>query len=529
MLGLILIIILSMGQPLHANTQLGTCIHDPNANVLQQKWKHFHELRKKRAHINTLILVQTIKMDSEALKLLQAISEVENLITIFDELEMKYLKKAFVDLRFNDMISHPNFLLKLEKKEVDTEIHASELKFKDDPKFYELLEKIRTEIIRPEVKAAFELFRTYDLGILEKDYRKSAKSALKLIRKKGATLEAVRSWVTTPPYLRNVPYPSLKLGPFTARYRTLVTKSVGQFVEERAVSLIEAQKAYPHIKQIEVDELNSIQPPTEINSYDEHVAKIATDQNQAAIDGVARTLWGEASSCQQQGLAQFEAIGRIITDRSLAVKRALTEQEGFEKKSEVVRDQNWTMVLKNWVGIKRPAPGLHNKPVIHLRGLSDFGRKEKSNLAYAAQVISKKGQFSVWNSFSIQRYHTGQFHKNIPDAVYEIHGPQSANDDQALVRILCPEFQNDQQKELWQQASKLAEEIVLRPETLVKRIVWPAAGEILFYTHDATLPFAKEIKVPYLLVENKKQILGKKGTGACNHFRLFIPKNKNQY
>jgi hypothetical protein len=468
-------------------------------------------------------------MDQETLKLLKAISEVENLITIFDELERKYLTKAFVDTRFNEMIAHPNFLLKLENKEVDNEIKSSSLKFKDDPDFYIILDKIRAEIIRPEIKDALELFRTYDLGILENSYRKSAKSALRLIRKKGATLEDVRSWLTDPPFLKNVPYPSTKLGPFALKYRSLVSKSVGDFVSERQVTIEEAKKVFPRIKQKDVDEMNSIQPPTETNSYDEHVLTATNEIQEAAIDGVARTLWGEASSCQQNGLPQFEAIGRIIADRSLAVRRSLNEQKSFEQKSEVVREQNWDTVLKNWVGIKRPAPGLQNKPINYLRGLSDFGRKEKIDIPEAAQVISKKGQFSVWNSFSIHKQHVGQFHKNIPDAVYELHGPQAENDDKALVRILCPEFQTEKQKELWSSAVKIADEIVRSPESLTKKITWPVSGEILFYTHDAGLPFAKEIKVPYLIIENQRVKLRGKGNGACNHFRLFIPKNKNQY
>jgi hypothetical protein len=309
----------------------------------------------------------------------------------------------------------------------------------------------------------------------------------------------------------------------------MVIQSVAHFVIERSVTLTEAIKSYPRIKQKEVDEINSIQPPTETNSFDDHVASLISQKEEAAIEGVARTLWGEASSCEQQGLAQFEAIARIIADRSLAVKRAQIELSTFNQKSEQVREQNWSAVLKNWVGIKRPAPGLQNKPINHLRGLSDFGRKEKMDLHPAAQVISKKGQFSVWNSYSIQRYHTGQFSKNIPDAVYEIHGPQSSNDDKALVRILCPQFINDEQKEIWSTATRLAQEIVLTPEKLTQRITWPVNGEILFYTHDAPLSFAKEVKVPYLLVDQKKQILRAKGTGTCNRFRLFVPKLKNQY
>ncbi|MBC7537267.1 MAG: hypothetical protein H7281_00480 [Bacteriovorax sp.] len=513
-----------------ANSPLGACIHDPNADVLQNKWKHYLEVKKKRAHINTALMVQAIRMDQETLKLLQAISEVENLMVVLDKLENNFLKKAFVDLRFNDMISHPDFLAKLAKKEVDAEIHSSELKFRDDPKFYELLDLVRAETTRPEVMQALELFRNYDLGVLESVYRKSARSALRLIRKKGASLLAVRSWLTDPPFLKNVPLPSVKLGPFAVRYRSLLTKSIGSFAEARAITLDEARTRFPRIKQIEVDEMNNLEAPTETNSFDNHISNIKTNsREQSAMEGVARTLWGEASSCQLQGLPQFEAIGRIIADRSMAVARALNEQSQLEIKSSVVREENWTIFLNNWVGISRPAPGLKNKPINHLRGLSDFGRKEKSDLHPAAQVISKKGQFSVWNSFSIKKFHTGQFHPNIPDAVYEIQGPQAENDDKALVRILCPQFQTDQQRELWSQAEKLAEEIVMRPESVGKRITWQVSGEILFYTHEAGLPFAKEIKVPYLLVDNGKRMLRGKGRGSCNQFRLFVPKNKNEY
>jgi hypothetical protein len=60
-------------------------------------------------------------------------------------------------------------------------------------------------------------------------------------------------------------------------------------------------------------------------------------------------------------------------------------------------------------------------------------------------------------------------------------------------------------------------------------ITWPSQGEILFYTHEAALPFAKEVKIPHILIDHKKTALRGKGQGPCNRFRLFVPKNKNQY
>lgn len=510
------------------SSQLGKCIHDPNAQLLQEKWKRFEDLKKKKAKVNSSLLVKEIRMDQETMRLLQSVSESEILISLLDQLQNNYLKKAFIDTRFNDLISSQDFIAKLESKTIDSEIKNSKLDFKDDPKFYEILDKIRSEVVRPEIKDALELFRTYDLGLLQIEYRKSAKEALKLIRKKGASLTEVRRWINDPPYLRNVPLPHVKLGPFVVVYRNLLMKSIANFVLDRNITLLEAKKFFPNIKAKDLEEINSAVPPVETIAFDEHVLK--TDNlEMSAIDGVARTLWGEASSCQDQGLYQFEAIGKIIAERSLAVCRAIKEQESLSQKSTEVREKNWTTFLSNWAGIKRPAPGMQNKPYAKLKGLSDFGRKERMDIPCAAQVVSKKNQFSVWNSYTVKKYHTGQFHPNIPDAIYEIKGPQSPNDDKALVRILCPEFINQAQKDLWKRASELAIQIVQAPEKLVKEYTWEKDLEILFYTHEAPLSFAKEVKVSALTYKGEKLLVKKKAKGVCNKFRLFVPKQSNLY
>jgi hypothetical protein len=526
---LLLLALMLASQVVFAEAQIGSCIRDPNAQALQNEWKKYFELMQKKAKINSSVLPAKLRMDAESMRLLQSISEVENLMKILDELEKSFLKKSFVDTRFNDMISSPDFINKLESAQMDTEIKSSDLPFKNDPHFYELLEQARTEIKRPEIKDALQLFRTYDLGVLEASYRKSARLALTLVRKKGATPEIVRSWITDPPYLKNIALPKVSLGPFAVRYRELLSKSVANFILTRNVELADAKKKFPRMKQYEIDQINSTLPPTENNSYDDAISKI-NDVETSAIDGVARTLWGEATSCQSQGLAQFEAISRIIADRSLAVCRALAEQGELEKKNEVVREKNWTTFLGNWAGIKSPAPGMQNKAYVKLKGLSDFGRKENSKIHCAAQVISKKNQFSVWNSFTLKKFSTGILHKNIPIAQYEIKGPQAVNDDKALIRILCPEFQNDNQKQLWSQAVAFATEIVKTPQQLQKRIQWPKNEEVYFYTHEAALPFAREVKVDHLLVDGKKLFVKRKGHhSVCDQFRLFEPKIRNTY
>lgn len=301
-----------------AESSIGSCIRDPNAKHLQEEWKRYHELQKKKAKISIKVMSSKIHMNKETLNLVKAISDVEGLMVVLDELENKYLKKAFVDKRFNDTISNPDFIAKLARNEVADEIKKSELKFKDDPAFYDVLDRIRNEVIKPEVKAALDLFRELDLGVLEAPYRKSAKQALRLIRSKGGTKQVLAAWEKDPPLLKNVPMPAEKLGPFAIKYRSLLMKSIVDFVVERNISLDEARLLFPNMKQADIDLLNTINPPNENNSFDDYIFPNNSPEI-AAVDGVTRTLWGEATSCQMQGLAQFEAIGRIIADRSIVV------------------------------------------------------------------------------------------------------------------------------------------------------------------------------------------------------------------
>lgn len=512
-----------------ADDSIGQCIRDPNALALQKEWKTYFELKQKKAKINLKIIRSTLYLSGDSLKLIESVSEAENLIQIIDQLESLYLKKAFVDTRFNDLVASPDFINRLENKSVDDEIKSSQLEFKGDPKIYQILDQIRDEIKKSETKQAIEFFRSTNLGILEAKYRQSAKKGLKLIRK-YANQEQVRSWNTQAPLLKDVPLPSPQIGPFAIRYRATVSNLISNHIMTRSVSLDEAKLVYPKISQVEVEKINHAEPPTEKNAFDESIAKQSLNEETAAIDGVARTLWGEASSCEMQNLSQFEAIGRIITDRALAVCRARDEAKNLEQKNEEVREKNWKTFLNNWIGIKRPAPGMKNKATLKLKGLSDFGRSENVNIPCAAQVISKKGQFSVWNSFTTRKFHAGnKIHKNFPDAVYSIQGPQAENDDRALVRILCPQFETDRQKELWAKARSIASDIVKDPIGVTKRLRWPIQQSIYFYTHDAELPFADEVQANFIKVDNKKKVIRKPGAGPCNRFRLFSPRAKSLY
>jgi hypothetical protein len=135
----------------------------------------------------------------------------------------------------------------------------------------------------------------------------------------------------------------------------------------------------------------------------------------------------------------------------------------------------------------------------------------------------------VWNSFTLKRFRYTSNQRNIPNAEYSIQGPQSSRDDQALTRILCPAFENEAQRKLWLLAESLARDLVLNRKRISIEFEWPTHDPILFYTHEAELPFAREVKLTTLKHGKTRLKINGKGQGPCNRFRLFAPKGGQRF
>ena len=519
----------------------GDCILDPDAPELQSQWKTYFENRKKRAQVNIKIISDRLLLPEGNRELIAALLAIEPLLGTIRKIETRFLKNAFQDKQFNLLVSDPSFMDRIRSGAAQDQIRDSVLQFKDNPEFLNLLTGIETELSKPEIAGAIEIFRKNDLGILDPQYRASAIRSLQFLKKNGATPELIQAWKEAPPLLSRVPLPSQGLGVFAVRYRSILSRSVGGFIESHEPDFDEAKMVFKKLTPEDWKRIRESAPPTEKNAFDQHVLapalihrdahrafRFSTDQY-AAIDGVARTLWGEASSCQSQGYRQFEAISKIIAERALSIERAREESMNLTVRKAEVRKKNWVRVLKNWAGIRRSSAELQSDPGLSLRGMADFGRREMDTLDEAAQVVSRKGQFSVWNSFSLKKFRYQSNHRNIPHADYSIQGPQSSRDDQALTRILCPEFQNEDQKKLWLLTETLARDLVLNRKQVSAEFQWPTKDSILFYTHEAELPFAREVKISTLLRAKVKLKINGKGRGPCSRFRLFAPRGGQRF
>lgn len=174
------------------------------------------------------------------------------------------------------------------------------------------------------------------------------------------------------------------------------------------------------------------------------------------VDGVARTLYGEAESCQADGAHQFEAIAAVIAARSVSV-----DQDN--------RDNN---ILKSMLDYAMSAVQILSPVEMaplsnYHRGASDFGRDREildnpsvAEMLTPARVVSQPNQFSVWKvggneDFEVTRWIHWPSGAGYPaDLSVSIVDASTFNLDNAQKKVLCPN------SEMFPRALEVAKELV---------------------------------------------------------------------
>lgn len=248
-----------------------------------------------------------------------------------------------------------------------------------------------------------------------------------------------------------------------------------------------------------------------------------------SIDGVARTLYGEAESCQLSGARQFEAIGSIIAARSVSV-----DQEN--------QDNNIFLSAANFgIGVVNILPLVEFEPLSSYKsGASDFGRTREmkanpvvAEMATPAQVVSRPGQFSVWKlgseeSLEVRRWINFPANLGYPKNLkLTVSGPLGGEMDPAQRKVLCPN------NEVFQKAVAVAKELVTDYNSFANKYRFHQRGKRVvpyFYTHGAniTLTFVKQIspRPDFYNVSGRGENLPiYEGSSACKNFKVYQPKN----
>lgn len=350
--------------------------------------------------------------------------------------------------------------------------------------------------VDPELQKALEYFRNKEISFAEPINVQSAQSLFQFYN--GKKLSGVL-------LMKDFPLPgksAIKPDVFNTELYATVSSAISTYLKDRPIDVsqgVDAQTATT---------LNALKAPVADNAYDSFIVKsfstptdvihtplvfgksytLTSVSQLTAIDGVARTFWGEARGCQMDHLPQFEAIGEVIVNRTEAIV------SGSEQ------------------------------------GMVDFGRAGSTELP-AAQVVSKPLQFSVWNGFSLDKKNlseiSSQIPAGIPDIEFEFQGPLDPNDEKALNHVLCPEIQFSNQ--VWRRAVDLATLIVMDParyKTLFSFSPEPKSP-IYYYTHGIDLPFA--VEQPQILGMQEQHsgggssvvLLRGTGNGSCDELELF--------
>lgn len=247
-----------------------------------------------------------------------------------------------------------------------------------------------------------------------------------------------------------------------------------------------------------------------------------------SIDGVARTLYGEAESCQISGAHQFEAIGAIIAARSVSV-----DQEN--------RDNNIFVSVVNFgIGIFNVLSPLEIAPLSSYKsGASDFGRTHEmssnpvvAEMATPAQVVSRPGQFSVWKIGNVESLEVSRWIRFPTNLGYPskmkttVSGPLGKDVDPAQRKVLCPN--ND----IFKKAVDVAKELVTDYNSYANKYRFHQSGNRVvpyFYTHGANvnLSFVRQI-IPkpslYNISGHGESLPIYEGSNACKTFKLYQPK-----
>jgi hypothetical protein len=499
--------------------------------TLQDEWLTYNQKMKDVVKKNAKTVNQAAFKD-DPLDFLYGLEKLKPFIEAMDDLDKRgYLRELLKMPGFKKASTNEGFLELLRDHDVNKP-SAEVARFLNKPHFRESFLKIQEVLKSNEGYEYIKLMIENDLSVYDAKSRSEATQLRNFMNSQGITAEKIEKWKQEKdpaklPRIKDIPYPRNLFGKIIDRYKNSVQGEVETHLTKNK------PPAPVNKDKLSFDEWIS---PLHDKSIDTEITvngkKHRVDQKKMeAIDAVARTLWGEALSCQNNGLPQFEAIGRVIADRSLAVQAAMAEQKNNNKIQNELDDQFARDVFGR--GETAINKYMQASPSNKKQGLSDFGRKENLDMHPAAQVVTKRLQFSVWNSYLLERppvnldgLNPGRG-SNIPNVNISIQKPQTAGDDHALINVVCP---SKKPNALWKHAVNLASQIVLDPVAYQKKYKFESPEkEILFYTHEAELPFAKEVIVENFIIDGKKVPLRGKGKGPCDNFRLFVPKTGGRY
>ncbi len=245
------------------------------------------------------------------------------------------------------------------------------------------------------------------------------------------------------------------------------------------------------------------------------------------IDGVARTLYSEAESCQKYDNSrsrpikynQLQPIGLVIASRTLAVDKENRRINLFQTLPNAPWESN--PKSKNYSSTPKASD--------YKGAIRDFSRNNEiiqypflSEMLTPAKIVSKADQFSVWKVaktmlINPQRWIPQLSRLGYPETFsVAIAGASSSTMDDAQHKALCPRLNSD----VFTESVQLATQIVTNPQNYVQKYV----------LHEKSKKYSRNV-LPYFFTHGKRTKLGAKSRSmATNQLTLYQKEtNQNRY
>jgi hypothetical protein len=379
--------------------RFGACLVSPDNHDYEKKWATYHDLIQRKVRLNISHYAE-MPVSKDIREFVSNLALISPIVIAWDAIKKSSwamnmdADKNFVELTssaaFIYALRDPNFVARNQDPNFIQDYNS-------DPDFRKNFDIILASIRDSNTRGALTYFHQKHLVFVDPN---GLASALKLAR--FFQLPDSAEDLGFVPFMKDLPLPPKALAAsdnFTTAYWDLLESSIADFLEHHETS---------------DENLNHLASPDETTPYDDYVVKSHADDEQTeftktvfgknykigvheiiAIDGVARTLWGEGRGCDMTiGMHGFAAIGLVMANRTMAVQNTINEKASVRQQNKAIEEEDVDIFMNS--NAKDSLKGFIPERSL---GQADFGIKGSIELA-ASQVVSKPSQFSCWNGYN---------------------------------------------------------------------------------------------------------------------------------
>jgi hypothetical protein len=548
----------------------GACLVSPDNHDYEKRWDTYHQLIQKKvainiAHYDEMPVSKEVREFTTNLSLISPILTSWNAIQGFSWTKKMNAYKNFVELTSSAAyvyaLRDENFVSRMQDPDFINDYNSP-----NDDTFRKNFNIILATMRDSDAQAAMTYFHRMHLIFVDSAGLKSALALANFFHlavpagKEGDSdalneVNEASNDLNYTPFMKGIktpPTPKNSSDNFSEAYWSILKASISNFLENNRTSQ---------------EVLNNLVSPDVTIPYDDFVVASHGNDEQVgftknvfgkdhqigvheiiAIDGVARTLWGEARSCDAvRGAHGYSAVGLVMANRTVAVQNSLDEKSSVREQNKAIEqkdvdylmDSDATNSLLGFV----PEKSL---------GQADFGRKGSLELA-ASQIVSRPEQFSCWNGYNthtVRLSSLARLPQGMPDFEYTFKTPKDANDQEALVNVLCPQINPNSRQgagalswntsfpasydESWQTAVDLATLIVLDP-LLYKQLYHfspvPKSAPLFYTNSGVTLPGDPVLSVQGMTYRDPDTGRTESFSGGthCNDLKVYSARSRTVY